>query len=53
VPKAKRRLDLGALIVLSFHTGTRPGLANALVAAGAKGIVIASVGAGSLGNLDK
>jgi L-asparaginase/Glu-tRNA(Gln) amidotransferase subunit D len=44
---------LGALIVLSFHTGTRPGLANALVAAGAKGIVIASVGAGSPGNLDK
>jgi L-asparaginase len=41
------------LIVLSFHTGTRPGLANALVAAGAKGIVIASVGAGSPGNLDK
>jgi L-asparaginase/Glu-tRNA(Gln) amidotransferase subunit D len=39
--------------VLYIHTGTRPGLANALVAAGAKGIVIASVGAGSPGNLDK
>ncbi len=39
--------------VLYIHTGTRPGLANALVALGAKGIVVASVGAGSPGNLDK
>jgi L-asparaginase len=39
--------------VLYIHTGTRPGLANALVALGAKGIVLASVGAGSPGNLDK
>jgi L-asparaginase/Glu-tRNA(Gln) amidotransferase subunit D len=39
--------------VLYIHTGTRPGLANALVGLGAKGIVIASVGAGSPGNLDK
>jgi L-asparaginase len=39
--------------VLYIHTGTRPGLANALVGLGAKGIVVASVGAGSPGNLDK
>ena len=39
--------------VLYIHTGTRPGLANALIALGAKGIVVASVGAGSPGNLDK
>jgi hypothetical protein len=39
--------------VLYIHTGIRPGLANALVALGAKGIVVASVGAGSPGNLDK
>jgi L-asparaginase len=39
--------------VLYIHTGTRPGLAQALVGLGAKGIVIASVGAGSPGNLDK
>jgi L-asparaginase len=39
--------------VLYVHTGTRPGLAQALVGLGAKGIVIASVGAGSPGNLDK
>src|SRR5215470_13976206 len=36
-----------------IHTGTRPGLANALVGLGAKGIVIACVGAGSAGSLDK
>jgi L-asparaginase len=36
-----------------IHTGTRPGLADALVRLGAKGIVIASVGAGSPGSLDK
>jgi L-asparaginase len=39
--------------VLYIHTGARPGVANALVGLGAKGIVIASVGAGSPGNLDK
>lgn len=39
--------------VAYIHTGTRPGLANALVGLGAKGIVIASVGAGSPGSLDK
>jgi L-asparaginase/Glu-tRNA(Gln) amidotransferase subunit D len=39
--------------VAYIHTGTRPGLANALVELGAKGIVIASVGAGSPGSLDK
>ena len=36
-----------------IHTGTRPGLANALVGLGARGIVIASVGAGSPGSLGK
>jgi L-asparaginase len=36
-----------------IHTGTRAGLANAMVARGAKGIVIASVGAGASGPLDK
>ncbi|MFL6799123.1 MAG: asparaginase [Xanthobacteraceae bacterium] len=35
------------------HTGTRAGLANAFVGLGAKGIVIASVGAGAPGPLDK
>ena len=39
--------------VAYIHTGTRPGLANALVGLGAKGIVIASVGAGSPGSLNK
>ena len=39
--------------VLYIHTGTRAGLADALVGLGAKGIVIASVGAGSPGNLGK
>jgi L-asparaginase len=39
--------------VAYIHTGTRPGLADALVRLGAKGIVIASVGAGSPGGLDK
>jgi L-asparaginase type II len=39
--------------VAYIHTGTRPGLANALVGLGAKGIVIACVGAGSAGSLDK
>jgi len=39
--------------VAYIHTGTRPGLADALVRLGAKGIVIASVGAGSPGSLDK
>lgn len=39
--------------VAYIHTGTRPGVANALVGLGAKGIVIASVGAGSPGPLDK
>ncbi len=36
-----------------IHTGTRPGVANALVGLGAKGIVIASVGAGAPNGLDK
>jgi L-asparaginase len=36
-----------------IHTGTRAGLADAMVARGAKGIVIASVGAGAPGPLDK
>ena len=36
-----------------IHTGTRAGVANALVGLGAKGIVIASVGAGAPGPLDK
>jgi L-asparaginase type II len=35
------------------HTGTRAGVANALVGLGAKGIVIASVGAGAPNGLDK
>jgi L-asparaginase type II len=35
------------------HTGTRAGVANAMVALGAKGIVIASVGAGAPNGLDK
>jgi len=39
--------------VAYIHTGTRPGLANVLVGLGAKGIVIACVGAGSAGSLDK
>ena len=39
--------------VAYIHTGTRPGLANALVEFGAKGIVIATVGADSAGSLDK
>ena len=39
--------------VAYIHTGTRAGLANALVGLGAKGIVIASVGAGAAGSLDK
>jgi L-asparaginase type II len=36
-----------------IHTGTRAGIASALVALGAKGIVIASVGAGAANALDK
>jgi L-asparaginase len=36
-----------------IHTGTRAGLADVMVARGAKGIVIASVGAGAPGPLDK
>ena len=36
-----------------IHTGTRAGVANALVGLGAKGIVIASVGAGAPNGLDK
>jgi L-asparaginase type II len=39
--------------VVYIHTGARPGLADAMVRLGAKGIVIASVGAGSPGSLDK
>ena len=35
------------------HTGTRAGVANAMVGLGAKGIVIASVGAGAPNGLDK
>jgi len=36
-----------------IHTGTRPGLAKAMVQLGVKGIVLAGSGAGSPGNLDK
>jgi L-asparaginase len=36
-----------------IHTGTRAGLAEAMVVRGAKGIVIASVGAGAPGPLDQ
>jgi L-asparaginase len=36
-----------------IHTGTRAGVANAMVGLGAKGIVIASVGAGAPNGLDK
>ena len=39
--------------VAYIHTGTRAGVANAMVALGAKGIVIASVGAGAPNGLDK
>src|SRR5262245_4708863 len=39
--------------VVYIHTGTRAGLASALVGLGVKGIVIASVGAGAAGSLDK
>jgi L-asparaginase type II len=39
--------------VAYIHTGTRAGLANAMVGLGAKGIVIASVGAGAPNGLDK
>jgi L-asparaginase len=36
-----------------IHTGTRAGIAKAMVALGAKGIVIAGVGAGAPNSLDK
>ena len=36
-----------------IHTGTRAGVADAMVGLGAKGIVIASVGAGAPNGLDK
>jgi L-asparaginase len=36
-----------------IHTGTRAGVANAMVGLGAKGIVFASVGAGAPNGLDK
>jgi L-asparaginase len=39
--------------VAYIHTGTRAGAANAMVGLGAKGIVIASVGAGAPNGLDK
>jgi L-asparaginase len=39
--------------VAYIHTGTRAGVANAMVGLGAKGIVIASVGAGAPNGLDK
>jgi L-asparaginase len=39
--------------VAYIHTGTRAGVANAMVDLGAKGIVIASVGAGAPNALDK
>jgi L-asparaginase len=39
--------------VAYIHTGTRAGVANAMVGLGAKGIVIASVGAGAPNALDK
>jgi L-asparaginase type II len=38
--------------LIYIHTGTRPGEADALVKAGAKGLVIAGSGAGSPGNVD-
>jgi L-asparaginase len=39
--------------VAYIHTGTRAGVANAMVGLGAKGIVLASVGAGAPNGLDK
>src|SRR5882672_6628327 len=39
--------------VAYIHTGTRAGVANAMVGLGAKGVVIASVGAGAPNGLDK
>ena len=39
--------------ILYVHTGTRPGEAEAMVKAGAKGLVVAGSGAGSPGNCDK
>jgi L-asparaginase len=39
--------------VAYIHTGTRAGLAKAMLGLGAKGIVLASVGAGAPGSLDK
>jgi len=39
--------------VAYIHTGTRAGVAKAMVGLGAKGIVIASVGAGAPNSLDK
>ncbi len=49
--------DIGAMAamppvdVLYVHTGSRPGLAEAALQLGAKGIVVAGSGAGSTGNL--
>jgi L-asparaginase type II len=39
--------------IVYIHTGTRAGVADAMVRLGAKGIVIASVGAGAPNGLDK
>ncbi|TMJ34509.1 MAG: asparaginase [Alphaproteobacteria bacterium] len=39
--------------VAYIHTGTRAGVAKALLGLGAKGIVLATVGAGAPGSLDK
>jgi L-asparaginase len=37
--------------VLHVYAGTRPGMAQAAVQLGAKGLVIAGIGAGAIGNL--
>jgi L-asparaginase len=39
--------------IVYIHTGSRPGLASTLVQRGARGLVIATVGAGAPGALDK
>ena len=39
--------------IVYIHTGTRPGVADAIVRLGAKGIVIAGAGAGAPGSLDE
>jgi L-asparaginase len=56
----KSEFDLAAMAtpmpyvgIIYIHTGTRAGEAEAMVKAGAKGLVIAGSGAGSPGNVDK